>query len=222
MNEIIEIEGLDGSGKATQARLITERLNDSGILAKYISYPVYSEESSALVKLYLAGKIDSDPNKVNPYAGSLFYACDRYIDYNNNWKADYESGYNIIADRYSGSNIIHQMSKLPEVEWDSFIEWNLNNEHEKLGLPRANNVIFLYVPTEVSQKMITERYHGDNTKKDIHECNIPYLKNCEKSGLYAARALQWKIIYCCNGDVMRSEEDIHEEVMQLIQKKNAQ
>ena len=222
MNEIIEIEGLDGSGKATQVKLLTDALNENGLLSKAISYPVYSEESSALVKIYLNGGISQDPNSVNSYAGSLFYACDRYIDYTKNWKSDYENGYNIIADRYSGSNIIHQMSKLPKEEWDSFIEWNLDNEHEKLKLPRANKVIFLYVPTEVSQRMITDRYHGDNTKKDIHECNIQYLKNCEVSGLYAANALNWEIIQCCNNGNMRSIDDIHEDVMLLTQKKNAQ
>ena len=93
------IEGGDGSGKATQTRLLTEHLQCDGYDVKSVSYPDYDSDSSALVKMYLRGDFGSDADAVNPYAASAFFAVDRFASYQMKWKAFYEQGGIVIADR---------------------------------------------------------------------------------------------------------------------------
>ena len=103
------IEGGDGSGKATQTRLLTEHLQRDGYDVKSVSYPDYDSNSSALVKMYLRGDFGSDADAVNPYAASAFFAVDRFASYQMKWKAFYEQGGIVIADRYTTSNMLYQM-----------------------------------------------------------------------------------------------------------------
>ena len=75
---LLVIEGLDGSGKATQAKLLAAHLAESGRRVMEITFPDYESDSSALVKMYLSGRFGDKPDDVNPYAASSFYAVDRY------------------------------------------------------------------------------------------------------------------------------------------------
>lgn len=108
------IEGGDGSGKATQTRLLTEHLQRDGYDVKSVSYPDYDSDSSALVKMYLRGDFGSDADAVNPYAASAFFAVDRFASYQMKWKAFYEQGGIVIADRYTTSNMLYQMIKIDD------------------------------------------------------------------------------------------------------------
>ena len=110
--------GLDGSGKATQAKLLAEHLAAQGVPVQKITFPDYASDSSALVKMYLAGQFGQHPDDVNAYAASSFYAVDRYASYKTSWGSFYEQGGVIIADRYTTSNAVHQCSKLPPEQWD--------------------------------------------------------------------------------------------------------
>lgn len=214
--KLIVIEGLDGSGKATQAKLLAEYLS-----AKQISFPDYDSQSSALVKMYLNGEIGS-LSEVNVYAASSFYAMDRYISFVNKWKQDYEKGLTIIADRYSTSNLCHQMGKLPKDEWDKFIFWLNDYEFNLLKLPKPDTVIYLDMHPETSRKLIYSRYNGDESKMDMHEKDLEYLKHCRESALYASKACLWKVIKCNNDDYSpRTIEDIHKEIIKNIYKNTA-
>ena len=73
---LLVIEGLDGSGKATQAKLLASHLAESGCKVMEITFPDYESDSSALVKMYLSGRFGDKPDDVNPYAASSFYAVD--------------------------------------------------------------------------------------------------------------------------------------------------
>ena len=108
------IEGLDGSGKGTQAELLFGKLKKKGIEVRKVSFPNYASDSSAPVRMYLRGDFGTDPSSVNAYAASSFYAVDRYAGYKADWGSFYEEGGIIIADRYTTSNAVHQCSKLPE------------------------------------------------------------------------------------------------------------
>ena len=113
--KLIVVEGLDGSGKATQTALL-EQAQQQKQTVRRVSFPDYKEMSSALVKMYLNGDFGSAPQSVNAYAASSFYAVDRYASYKRFWQRDYESGAVILADRYVTSNAIYQMVKLPKEE----------------------------------------------------------------------------------------------------------
>lgn len=135
---LIVIEGLDGSGKGTQAKLLYDYALSRG-RARQITFPDYDSPSSSLVKMYLKGDFGKEAGDVNAYAASAFYAVDRFASYRMKWKDDYASGVPIISDRYVTSNIVYQLSKLPKTEWKAFVSWLEDLEYEKFGLPEAGS-----------------------------------------------------------------------------------
>ena len=207
MGKIIVIEGLDGSGKATQTKLLYEKLLAAGKQVRRLEFPDYENPSSALVKMYLSGDFGKDPADVNAYAASAFYAVDRVASFLQVWKKDYPADTVFLCDRYATSNIIYQMAKVPASERDAFIAWQQDFEYDKLGLPRPDAVIYLDVEPAVSQKLMEKRYGGDNSKKDLHESNLRFLLSCRESALYAVENCGWQLINCCeNGDIKPIEK----------------
>ena len=211
--KLIVIEGLDGSGKATQAKLLSGRLG-----GRQISFPDYNSDSSALVKMYLAGQFGDHPSDVNAYAASSFYAVDRYASYKADWGREYEAGGLIIADRYATSNAVHQCSKLPREQWDVFLKWLFDFEYKKLGIPMPDMVVYLRVDPVLSQRLLDERYHGDTCKKDIHERDMEYLERSRMAADYCAEKLGWHCIECMNDQGMRSINDIGNEVFSSVER----
>lgn len=216
MGKLIVIDGLDGSGKTTQFELIQKILSDRGITVKAISFPEYDKPSSTLVKMYLGGEFSKNAEDVNAYASSSFYAVDRYASYKLYWEKDYLDDKLILASRYVSSNAIHQMVKLPEEEWEKYLEWLIDYEHIKMDIPKADKVIFLDMPIEISQKLLSQRYNGDENKKDIHESNIEYLYRCRKSALFAAEKLGWSVVTCNDGENPLPTEEISNKIMKII------
>ncbi len=216
MGKLIVIDGLDGSGKTTQFELIQKILSDKGISVKAISFPEYDKPSSTLVKMYLGGEFSKNAEDVNAYASSSFYAVDRYASYKLYWEKDYLDDKLILASRYVSSNAIHQMVKLPEEEWEKYLIWLIDYEHMKMDIPKADKVIFLDMPIEISQKLLSQRYNGDENKKDIHESNIEYLHRCRKSALFAAEKLGWSVVTCSDGENALPTDEISEKIMKII------
>ncbi len=198
---LIVLDGLDGSGKSTQLDRLDAYFRENNIHYRQISFPDYAQPSSALVKQYLGGEFGGSPAAVNAYAASSFYAVDRYASYKKFWQQDYDEGMLILAARYTTSNAIHQMGKLPRSEWDAYLTWLQHYEYELLGLPRPDRVLFLDMPLEVSQKLLVGRYEGDSNKRDIHERDLKYLSTCRESALYAAERMGWTVVSCAeNGE----------------------
>ena len=216
MGKLIVIEGLDGCGKTTQVSLLPEKLKELGFESKMISFPDYSDPSSTLVRMYLGGEFGDKPDAVNGYAASLFYAVDRYASYKRHWADYYENGGIVVSGRYVESNAYHQMSKLPESEWECYLDWLYETEYEKTAIPRPDAVIFLDMPVEVSTKMVESRYSGDESKKDIHEKDRSYLLACRKAAAFAAKKCGWNVINCADGDKPRSIEDISADILKVV------
>ena len=178
--------------------------------------PDYDSESSALVKMYLRGDFGKDPGDVNAYAASAFYAVDRFANYKMKWKSFYDNGDIIISDRYATSNAYHQATKIEKSERAEFFKWLEDFEYGLIGVPKPDAVIYLDMPIEISQKMMSERYHGDETKKDIHESNLDYLYKCRDAALDAAEKMGWYVVKCNDGDSPRSIESIGDEIYSII------
>ena len=214
--KLIVIEGLDGSGKATQTARLCKYIDEKKIEYTKLSFPNYDSPSSALVKMYLGGEFSDTPGGVNSYAAAAFYAVDRCAGFLKDWKNDYDNGRLFIADRYTTSNAIYQTSKLPESEWDNFLDWIEDFEYNKLGVPKADRVVYLDMSIEVSQKLMSLRYDGDESKKDIHESNVEFLRQCRESALYAAEKLGWNVVRCDDGEKPRSIEDISRDILNFV------
>ena len=196
--KIIVLEGLDGCGKSTQLNLLYDAVSAKR-KARLISFPNYESSTGKVVSDYLAGKIPCD-GSAGAYAASGFYAGDRYASYVSDWKKDYEAGSVIISGRYTTSNAIYQMTKLPREQWDDYLSWLWDYEYNRLGLPEPDVVLFLDMPVEISQKLLSGRYHGDESKKDIHESNTAFLRSCCESAIYTAQRCGWRIIPCSDGE----------------------
>ena len=217
MRKLIIIEGLDGSGKSTQVKLLEEYFKAKNIDYKKIKLPDYDNPSSTLVKMYLGGEFGKSADDVNAYAAGAFYAVDRFASYKLNWGSDYEKGTVILADRYATSNSIYQMEKISEDEWDSYLEWSADFEYNKIGIPSPDAVIYLDMPVEISQRLMTSRYNGDEGKKDVHEVNVEFLKKCCKSALYTANKQGWKVVECSDGENPLSIDRIHKEIIKIVE-----
>lgn len=216
MGKLIVIEGLDGSGKGTQAQILFERLEKEGRKVKKISFPVYSSDSSALVRMYLAGQFGLRPGDVNAYAASSFYAVDRFASFKADWGKEYNDDYIIIADRYTTSNGVHQCSKLPEDEWNGFMDWLYDFEYSKLGIPAPDEVIYLDMSPQVSRKLLSGRYSGDESKKDIHEKDREYLKKSRDAAFFCIGHDNWTKIKCDNGETPLSIEEIADKIFEVV------
>lgn len=218
MSRLIVLDGLDGSGKSTQLNCLNGYFQQNHIDYKQISFPDYAEPSSALVNMYLQGDFGTSPDAVNAYAASSFYAVDRYASYKRFWETDYKQGTLILAARYTTSNAIHQMGKLPREEWDSYLQWLEFYEYELLKLPRPDCVLFLDMPIEVSQQLLSHRYDGDEQKKDIHERDLSYLRECCESALYAAQKLGWQVVPCSENGKPLPIQAVTQQLIEIIAK----
>lgn len=214
--KLIVIDGLDGSGKTTQSQRVAQALERRGTPVRLISFPDYAEESSALVRMYLNGELSDTPGGVNAYAASSFYAVDRYASFKKHWEKDYLAGHTILSTRYVSSNAIHQMSKLPESQWDEYLRWLSDFEYGRLGLPRPDRLIFLNMSRAVADRLILSRYHGNEEKKDLHEKDRAYLASCQRTAAYAARAEGWSVVECDDGEAPLPLESITEKILALL------
>lgn len=216
MGKLIVIEGTDGSGKSTQFQKMSEHLEKDGVAFKHIVFPRYSEESSALIRMYLGGQFGDKPSDVNAYAASSFYAVDRYASYKMDWGKWYQDGGVVLSDRYTTSNAVHQASKEEGQARQDYLRWLYEFEYDKLQLPRPDLTIYLDVPTDFTEKMLRGREEATNTKADIHEKDMQYLATCRQCGREAAAFYGWKVIQCVKDGKMRSIEDIHNEIYTAV------
>ena len=216
--EMIAIEGIDGSGKGTQARLLTERLNAMGQASVTLSFPAYDKPFGKLVGAYLNGEYSSiDTAPVVPV--SMLYAMNRREVMQNLYALKNAAGKGVndvvvILDRYTGSNLAHQGARLPADRRDVYFELMDYTEHELLSLPRPSCTIFLDVDEATAHDNVAkkgERAYTD-ASHDLHESSTAYM--AEVRSVYRALADKhgWRRIVCSSGGVMRSAEDIGHEV----------
>ena len=214
--KLIVFEGTDGSGKATQSKLLLERLQREGFDCRPLTFPRYGKPSAAPLEEYLHGAYGSHPEAVNAYAASTLFAVARYASYQQDWGKYYESGGILVADRYTTSNAVHQASKLPEGERQAFLKWLFDFEYRLLQLPEPTLVFYLDVPTEITEKMMRCREAQTNTTADIHEQDDGYLRACRRAAQKTAEECAWHCIDCSQNGEMRNAGDIHEEIYRCV------
>jgi len=216
LGKLVVFEGIDGSGKSTQFDLMCKRLSDENRQFKRIVFPRYSEPSSALIKMYLAGDFGNDPDSVNAYAASSFYAVDRYASFSQDWRDYYESGGLILTDRYTTSNALHQGAKIDKKQREDFFKWLYDYEFNLIGLPVPDMVIFMDIDIDYAAKRLQQRQIETGTNADIHENDMVYLRNSIESGKQAAAQFGWQKISCIINEIERDKEELHEEIYKLI------
>jgi dTMP kinase len=220
--KLIVLEGIDGSGKGTQLKLLRERLEKEGIKTTSLAFPQYGKKSSGPIEEYLNGKYGK-PDEVNPYAASLFYAIDRF-DVSKEIKARLHEKYLVVLDRYVDSNAGHQGGKIKDSrEREKFIEWLYDIEYRILGIPKPDLVIILHVPAEIGQKLVAQKerrsYIDGGNKTDTHETDLEHLKSAEASYLWLAKKYlkDHRLIKCVENGQLLTPEEIHNKLWGVLQ-----
>ena len=221
--KFIVIEGVDGSGKATQVKLLTDKLISKGIKVKKIDFPRYGEKSAGPIEEYLAGNYGS-ANEVGPYRASIFYAVDRYA-LSFQIKKWIDEGNIVIADRYIASNIGHQGGKIKsKAKREEYLKWLYNLEYGIFKIPKPDLTIILKVSVDFSYKLSKNKSQKKKAvsflgkKKDIHENDKEHLKNSLNAYIELTKAYprDFKFIDCMVGDNILSPEDINQKILKII------
>lgn len=245
---LIVIDGTDGSGKATQTKLLVERLKNEGYPVEYIDFPQYGKKSAALVEEYLNGKFGSAED-VGPYPASIFYACDRYAA-SFDIKRWLIEGKIVVLNRYVSSNMGHQAGKIKNPkERDKFLDWLDELEYGLFKVPKPDLTLLLYVPPKIGQKNVDQKpqtaiglYNQDDyqekvyaqkatreyieitnsmggkSKEDIHEKDLEHLKNAAKAYEYVAKKYSWTVINCVKDEKLLTREEIHRLIWEQVRK----
>ena len=217
--KLIILEAGDGSGKATQTRLLAAHLRAEGRTVREVEFPDYESPSSALVRMYLGGDFGERASEVNAYAASAFFAVDRYASFQMKWRADLEAGAIVLADRYTTANMVHQAVKIEdETEREAFLAWLEDFEYEKLALPRPDLVLFLDMDPAVSRRLIAARAAASGAARDIHERDEDYLVRCHRTSVNLAARCGWQRIRCSEAGEPLSREAVHEKIYEAVRR----
>jgi len=203
--KFIVIEGTDGSGKQTQAKLLVARLKDQGLDIATFAFPQYEQKSAGPVEDYLAGNYGS-PEEVGPYRASVLYAVDRFAA-GQKIKAELMAGRHVVCDRYVASNMGHQGSKLKDAtERFNYYRWNLEFEFGLFDIPRPDQNVILHVPADTTLQLIERRGEA----LDAHEADPEHLRAAERTYLEIARNFSgYTLIECAPDGDLLSREAIH-------------
>ncbi len=221
---LIVIDGTDGSGKATQVALLAKRLRADGHKVKMVDFPdYYGNFFGKFIGHCLSEQYFNFVN-VHPKIASVLYAADRF---ESKEKIDkwLKSGYVVLANRYVSANQIHQGGKIKNAKKrQAFIEWLDEMEYKVFKIPRPDVVFYLNLPIASIKRLIRERNKKDpraylGKKQDVHEKDFNFLENSRKSALWLAKTQKNYIqIDCASKDVLRTREDIHNEVFTKVKK----
>ena len=218
---LIVIEGVDGSGKETQSKKLYQRLLNEGHKVRMISYPCYDKDSSLMVRRYLSGDFGQNANDISPYIASTFFAMDRYASYKDELEEFMNDGGLVIADRYTTANMVHQAGKIQDpVERKKFLDWLWSYEFELLGLPVPKCIIFLDLSPKENMKLMKKRNNKitGEKQKDIHENDPEHIEQSYKNAVELAKDYHWNRIQCMGEGGLKSIETIHKEIFDLIQR----
>lgn len=205
------IDGTDGSGKATQTKLLIERMRAEGFPVQPFAFPRYDTPTGQRVKRYLAGEF-GPPASLDPYQASPFYADDRKAAAPE-IEACVAAGTNVVADRYVAANMGHQGSKIADpTERAAYFRWNEDLEYGTNRIPRPDLNLILHVPADVAVALIDAR----GNVKDGHE-NLAHLKAAEATFLEIAASFPgFRLIECVEDGRLLSRDEIHAKVWDVI------
>ncbi len=215
---LIDIEGADGSGKATQSKLLAEALQKAGHGVATFSFPRYYESRAGkLIGELLAGK-HGDFMTMPAYVSALPYAMDR-AGAQAALQAALDAGKVLVCDRYTSSNLAHQSAKVPKDEQPALVDFIEGLEYDDLSIPRPDVVFYLSMPTDVSSELIGRkdaREYTGGEKRDQAERNMAHQDRTRAAYLRLAAEKGWHVIECVKEGTLRTPEDIHQEIMSIV------
>lgn len=219
--KLVVIDGADGSGKATQTKLLLKYLKERSIPNRYITFPRYKTSFHGKnVGRFLTGEFGGN-EEVSPYLSSLAFALDRLTarDQIVEWL---DEGAVVVADRYVSASLAHQGAKLEGRKQHQFLEWLYSMEYKEHKLPKEDVVIFLHVPVETAQKLLEKSGgKGDVAGKDIAEKDLNHQKrSVEMYKAMVKKNKHWVMIDCVDDQgQLFSINEIHQKILAVLTKK---
>ena len=225
LSKLIVIDGLDGSGKATQTEMLKSKLKSIGYSVESVSFPNYKSDTGRAVRRYLTEIPKCGEKELSTYGSSLLYSLDRFMAYNYDEYDKFNGDCDfLILDRYTSSNMVHQSTKFDtDMEKQEYFNWLTDIEYCKLRLPKPDITIYLDVPIDISQKLMEKRYNGDVSMQDLHERDIEYLRKCRNNVQKVKEYIEYtgsnfEIIKCAfvEKDEIKSAQEIHLEILDIL------
>lgn len=209
--KLIVIEGSDGSGKTTQAKLLLDYLQSKKIASVYISFPRYEDSLwGKMVRRFLNGEFGTI-DKVDPYFASMLYAGDR-LSAAPKIKKWLDEGKVVVCNRYVPSNLGHMAAKFKDQKSKTkYLDWLEQLEYGENGIPKEDVVVLLEVDAQTSRVLMKNR------KLDIHEKDMKYQEEVHKvyDGL-AKKKGNWIKVDCTkNGEILPPLE-IHKKIIEML------
>lgn len=213
----VVIEGIDGSGKGTQAKLLLKKLRKTKHKTAYFDYPNYETFFGEMVGKYLMG----DYGPTDPYLASLLYALNRWEDKEKIAQALAE-GRVVVSNRYVSANLIHQVGRIENPQKKrAMVKWLNDLEFNNFKIPQPDLVIFLDVPVAVGQELIDckeQRAYMKGEKKDEHEKDLAHQKNARTQALKLVKNnVGWMKIGCTKHGKILSREEISDLIWRKLQ-----
>ncbi|MEK7564180.1 MAG: deoxynucleoside kinase [Patescibacteria group bacterium] len=222
--KLIVIDGNDGSGKATQVKLLEKVLKRDGYTVKLVDFPEYYKNFFGSFIGHCLSEQYYNFVKLHPKITSVLYAADRWESSKKvqDWL---DKGYIVLANRYVSANQIHQGGKIANTKKRAeFLKWLDEMEYKVFKIPKPDKVFYLSIPFDFSLKLIKERnqksrraYTGK--RKDIVEGNIPYLTNSSNAAMWLAKQQKnWIKIDCVKNGAIDTRENIHKQIYEKVKK----
>lgn len=216
---LVAFEGIDGSGKNTQVRLLEHELAARGYRVRTISFPQYDSWFGKMVGQFLNG--DFGPlESVDAHFTALLYAGDRF-EAKQKLTDAIAQGSVVLADRYIASNLAHQTARAPAAKRAEFRSWIEHLEYNIYGLPRESLVLYLRVPPQEAQTLVARKSSRSYTgaKQDIQEANIRHLEDAADMYDLLSRQAPWATIQCYDAarGGIRLPEEISRDVLAAVQ-----
>jgi dTMP kinase len=215
---LIVLEGIDGSGKRTQIEALARAFTARGVAFMQVSFPRYDGFFGKLVARFLNGEFGALAD-VDPHFSALLYAGDR-LESKPSLENALAAGKIVLADRYIGSNLAHQGSRVPRDKREDFIAWLKQLEYQIYGLPAEDLVIYLRVPAAEAHELAGKRGSRDYTKlnRDLQEADVAHLEAAAEVYEELARQPNWVKIDCFDtaSRVLRSPAAIHDEILAAV------
>ena len=222
-NHFIVLEGIDGSGKATQSDFLIKKLEADGYTVRKIDFPRYEDNFfGQFIGDCIAGK-HGDFVNTDPYITSVLYGADRW-ESKKQIKEWLKKDYIVVADRYVGSNQIHQGGKIKDsAERKKFLQWLEKMEYEAFQLPRPGLVVFLDMKVDLSLSLLNKQDLKEKSylqgEEDLLEASRGYLSNSRQAALKICQDHNnWRKVSCYNNNKILSREEINKKVYSLVKK----
>ncbi len=215
---LIAIEGIDGSGKHTQAKLLEHSLRSSGFSVYSTGFPQYDSWFGQMVGKFLNG--DFGPlESLDPHFTALLYAGDRF-EAKSQLESSLAEGKVVLVDRYVASNLAHQVARAPAENRAELLRWIEHLEYSIYGLPREHLILYLRVPPREAQSLVALKPKRSYTsaRHDIQETNLRHLEDAAEMYDMLSRARPWATIQCFDAErnSIRLPEEISKEVLEAV------